>query len=66
MSDPVLFSWSGSNYRSSESFEHCLFVVLPDGTKLECDSITNGAPVNLQEAQANLDRPDRAVAFLLP
>ena len=65
MSDPVLFAWNGDNYRSSESFEEYLFIRLPNGTLLECDSITDGVPDNLHEAATDLDRPDRAIAFLL-
>jgi hypothetical protein len=62
MADPTLFTWSGTDYRSSESFGTFLHIKLPDGTLLECDAVTAGAPVNLQLAVTD-DEGDRAVAF---
>lgn len=64
MADPTLFTWSGTNYRSSESFGAYLHIRLPDGEVLECDAVEAGAPVNLRPA-AEDTTAERAVAFVV-
>lgn len=69
MADPVLFSWEGVDYRSSESFHYFKLIRLPDeaGTLLACDDFTGDPPepVNLHEVTPEEATGDRAVAFIV-